>query len=191
MTRIYKRSAANNILSRNRVRSKAIRLIGPVLHNPVSNFERYMNATNKKYVIIGNNQHFRGFAAVKTFPTHLQIELIASNTRPAKRPPAGQAGWGTQLMNAIKNNAKKLGLQSVVVHDPVGSARGFYTKKGYNTASNTSGGTRTMKRKLSPNVSSKRRLSPIRENSPKRARLSPRQSPRSPRSASARGSPSK
>jgi hypothetical protein len=84
MTRIYKNTEANEIIARKYVKKRAIRLIGPVLHDPVRNFQRYMNATNKKYVIIGNNKHFRGFAAVKTFPTHLQIELIASNTRPTK-----------------------------------------------------------------------------------------------------------
>jgi hypothetical protein len=47
-----------------------------------------------------------------------------------------------------------------------------------------------MRRKASPNITSKRKLSPIRESpSPKRAKSSPRRSPRSPRSASARRSP--
>lgn len=183
---------ANTLLKDPKIYNKAVMMSANLFRVPTESVRRYItNKTNKRYAVLNNAGRFRGFAAVKTFPNYLQLELIAANTRLNKRPPAGQPGWGTRLMNAIKNNAKKLGLKRVVIHDPVYNAREFYKKRKYCNMSATSGGCDRMKLNLSPNVTSKRRLSPNRENSPKRAKLSPRQSPRSPRSASARRSPSK
>jgi len=164
-----------------RWRSKAFGLVSRILGENPSTFNYYLTNANREYVILNNRKKFRGFAVVKNFPNKVQLELIGTNTRP------GQKGWGRHLMNAIRKNA---GRRNVVIHDPVSGARGFYKHVGYNTASNTTGGTSTMRRKASPNIMSKRKLSPIRESpSPKRAKSSPRRSPRSPQSASARRSP--
>lgn len=182
---IIKRGPSSRLQSR--WRSKAFGLVSRIINGNPATFNYYLTTANREYVILNNRKKFRGFAVVKNFPNKVQLELIGTNTRPNKRPPTGQKGWGSQLMNAIRKNA---GRRNVRVHDPVSGARGFYKHLGYNTASNTSGGTSTMRRKASPNIMSKRKLSPIRESpSPKRAKSSPRRSPRSPRSASARRSP--
>jgi len=175
---------ANKLFRDPKIFNKAVMMSANLFMIPSQSVRSYLNKSSRRYAVLDNAGRFRGFAAVKNYPNHLQLELIAANTRPNKRPPAGQPGWGTRLMNAIKNNAKKLGLKRVVVHDPVENAREFYRKRKFNNMSATSGGTNRMKLNLSPNVASKLR-------SPKKAKLSPRQSPRSPRSASARRSPSK
>jgi hypothetical protein len=171
-------------------RSKAYGLVSRILGNSPEMFNNFLMGANREYVILSNNKHFRGFAVVRNNKNDVIVNLIGANTRPSKRPPAGQKGWGTQLMRAIQTNARKGG-RSVRVHDPVFSANGFYRHLGYNTASNTSGGRRTMRRYPSPSPSAtSRRLSPIAEKS-NSGGSSRRQSPRSPRSASARRSPSK
>ena len=152
-------------------RSKAYGLVSRILGNSPEMFNNYLMGANREYVILSNNKHFRGFAVVRNNKNNVIVNLIGANTRTSKRPPAGQKGWGTQLMRAIQSNARKGG-RSVRVHDPVYSANGFYRQLGYNTASNTSGGTRTMRRYPSPSPTSRRRLSPIAENSPKKARSS-------------------
>jgi N-acetylglutamate synthase-like GNAT family acetyltransferase len=168
-------------------RNKAYGLVSSILDD-TNHFNQFLRNANRNYVILNNKKHFRGFATVTNWKNIVQVELIGTNTK--RRPNTGK-GWGSLLMNAIKNNAKKKGVTRVKVHDPVSGARGFYRKLGYNTASNTFGGTRTMKRRVSPpSPQSRLRLSPIKE-SPTKAKSSPRRSPQSPLSASARGSPSK
>ena len=167
-------------------RNKAYGLVSSILDDN-NHFNQFLENANRNYVIL-DKKNFRGFATVTNWKNIVQVELIGTNTK--QRPKTGK-GWGSLLMNAIKNNARKKGMKRVKVHDPVSGARGFYRKLGYNTASNTFGGTHTMKRRVSPpSPQSRLRLSPIKE-SPTRVKSSPRRSPRSPRSASARGSPSK
>ena len=164
-------------------RSKAFNLVANVLGHNAKYFNNFLMKANREYVILNNTKKFRGFAVVRNNKGEVVVDLIGANTRPHKRPPAGQKGWGTQLMNAIQKNARKTG-RPVRIHDPVWMARGFYEGLGYNTASNTTGGRETMRRYPSPSPSPTSR----RTNSGGSSR---RQSPKSPRSASARGSPSK
>ena len=159
-------------------RKPAYKLVSQILGYNPQLFNNFLLAANREYAILNNNKHFRGFAVVRNKNGEVIVDLIGANTRPHKRPPAGQKGWGTQLMHAIRKNAGK---RPVRVHDPVPLARGFYTHLGYATASNTTYGTRTMRRRASP-ASPQSRLRSIPENK------SPRKSPRSP---SVRRSPSK
>ena len=171
-------------------RSKAFNLVSQILGNNAELFNHFLLNANREYVILNNNKKFRGFAVVRNKNGEVIVDLIGANTRPWRRPPAGQKGWGTQLMRAIQKNARKGG-RAVRVHDPVLGARGFYAHLGYNSASNTTGGTRTMRRYPSPSPTSRRRLSPVAENRTNSGGSSRRQSPRSPRSASARATPSR
>ena len=156
---------ANRLLRDPKIYNKAVMMSANLFMVPTEAVRRYITKkTNRRYAVLDNAGRFRGFAAVKTFPNYLQLELIAANTRKNKRPPAGQPGWGTRLMNAIKNNAKKLGLKRVVIHDPVQNAKEFYKKRKFCNMSNTTGGCERMKLNLSPNVTSKRKLSPINES---------------------------
>ena len=173
---------ANKLLRDPKIYNKAVMMAANLFMVPTEAVRKYITKkTNRRYAVLDNAGRFRGFAAVKNFPNYLQLELIAANTRKNKRPPAGQPGWGTRLMNAIKNNAKNLGFKRVVIHDPVANAKAFYKKRKFCNMSNTTGGCERMKLNLSPNVTSKRKLSPIRE-SPRVRRVTP--SPQ--RSASAR-----
>ena len=168
-------------------RSKAFNLVANVLGHNAKYFNNFLMKANREYVILNNTKKFRGFAVVRNNKGEVIVDLIGANTRPHKRPPAGQKGWGTQLMQAIRKNA---GRRPVRIHDPVWNARGFYEHLGYATASNTSGGTRTMRRRASP-PSPQSRLRAIPENRSNSGGSSRRQSPRSPRSASARATPSR
>jgi len=157
-------------------RSKAFNLVANVLGHNAKYFNKFLLNANREYVILNNNKKFRGFAVVRNNKREVIVDLIGTNQN--SRPPAGQKGWGTQLMRAIQKNARKTG-RPVRVHDPVWTAREFYRGLEYNTASNTTGGRETMRRYPSPSPS------------PNSGGSSRRQSPRSPRSASARRSPSK
>jgi len=168
-------------------RSKAYDLVAHILGHDPELFNHFLINANREYVILNNHKKFRGFATVRNLNGAVSVNLLGANTRPGKRPPLGQKGWGTQIMAAIRKNA---GRRNVIIHDPVSAARGFYTHLGYNTASNTTGGTRTMRRRASP-PSPQSRLRPVPENRSNSGGSSRRQSPRSPRSASARRSPSK
>ena len=168
-------------------RAPAFNLVSQILGNNAQLFNNFLLAANREYVILNNTKKFRGFAVVRNKNGEVIVDLIGANTRPHKRPPAGQKGWGTQLMQAIRKNA---GRTPVRIHDPVWNARGFYEHLGYATASNTSGGTRTMRRRASP-PSPQSRLRAIPENRSNSGGSSRRQSPRSPRSASARATPSR
>lgn len=164
-------------------RSKAYDLVEHILGHDPRVFNKFLMKANREYVILNNKKHFRGFAVVRNTASNVIVDLIGANTRPHKRPPAGQKGWGTQLIRAIQKNAKNGG-RAVVIHDPVWPANNIYKYKWeYNTASNTTGGTRTMRRYPTPPTPQSR--------SPNSGGSSRRQSPRSPRSASARRSPSK
>ena len=189
MIEIRKLSGSSSLSQKPRAYKKAFGYVSRILGGSKISFNNYFKNANREYIIV-SNKTLRGFALVKNTPTEVVLELLGTNQRTNKKPPAGQKGWGRQLMNEIRKNA---GQKVVRIHDPVWGARGFYKHLGYNTASNTKNGTSTMKRKPSPNVTSRRRLSPVPENapSPKRVKLSHRQSPRSPRSASARASLSK
>ena len=189
MIEIKKLTGTNSLSRKPKAYNGAFGYVSKILHDNKNFFNSFFENANREYIIV-NKKKMRGFALVRNTPNEVVLELLGTNQRPNKKPPAGQKGWGRQLMNEIRKNA---GQKVVRIHDPVLRARGFYKHLGYNTASNTTGGTSTMKRKPSPNVTSKRRLSPIRENepSPKRVKSSPQRSPRSPRSASARASPSK
>jgi len=169
-------------------RSKAFNLVSHILGNNAQLFNNFLLKANREYVILNNHKNFRGFAVVRNKNGEVVVDLIGADRRLSKRPPAGQKGWGTQLMNAIQKNARKKG-RPVRVHDPVWNARGFYEHLGYATASNTSGGTRTMRRYPSPSPTS--RLRPVPENKSNSGGSSRRQSPKSPRSASARATPSR
>jgi hypothetical protein len=160
-------------------RKPAYKLVSQILGYNPELFNNFLLAANREYAILNNNKHFRGFAVVRNKNGEVVVDLIGANTRPHKRPPAGQKGWGTQLMQAIRKNAGK---RPVRIHDPVALARGFYTRLGAQSASNTTYGTRTMRLRASP-ASPQSRLRTIPENK------SPRR--KSPRSPSVRRSPSK
>ena len=159
MVAIHKGNRAQKTLAKSSIRKKAEKFSENLFVSSKASVPQYISNANRLYAIADNNRKFRGFATVVKKPNALSLELIAVNTNRTKRIP-GQRGWGTRLMNEIKNNAKKMGFKRVIVHNPVWNAKNFYKKLGYNNISMTSGGTNRMARNLSPNVTSKRRNSP-------------------------------
>ena len=75
-------------------RAPAFNLVSQILGNNAQLFNNFLLAANREYVILNNTKKFRGFAVVRNKNGEVIVDLIGANTRPHKRPPAGQKGWG-------------------------------------------------------------------------------------------------
>ena len=101
----------------------AFNLVRGILQKNRNNFETYLRARIRNYVI-KNNGVFKGFAFLekhKTDPSAIMLTLIATTSEPGK-------GYGRALMNRIVADVRRKGFRRLVIHDPLPGVRKFYEK---------------------------------------------------------------
>lgn len=119
---------------------------------------------SKNYLLMNNNgKTLLGFAFVQDpFGNGMnRITLIGAKQVYNKNGKKVSTGYGSQIMNAIYNNAKAANRSGVMVNTPVSNAIEFYKKKGYAQKQ----GSKHMYRYATPKSSPKRkRASPNRKS---------------------------
>jgi len=106
--------------------SRAFKLLKNSIGTKRSYFDKMrLTGRNKNYLLLNNNgTTVLGFAFVAKPGNNgmARVTLLATNRK---------KGYGTQIMNAIFNNAKAEGLRGVTIYQAVLQAQGFYEKLGY------------------------------------------------------------
>jgi hypothetical protein len=155
------------------IRNQAFRLVEIPLGMTRGHFSSYRINRNRNYLLLNNNGNtLLGFAFVENPRVGNRMNhltLLATKQVYNKNGKKVRTGYGSQIMNALYNNAKAAGRSGVHVNHAAPSAVKFYKKKGYVENNNTW----NMRRYVTP------KSSPVRSpSSAKRKRGSPnRKSP--------------
>ena len=164
-----KRGTNNKPALRRRYENAAFAFVREILSNNRKEFQYFLNNRGQNYTL-KNQGVLKGFAILGHNKANgtVVLGLIGTSAEAGK-------GYGTALMKRIRNNARNRGVPMVVIHDPVGPARGFYKKFGATSAVKArSNATSLMhlptgvKRKRSPSPTSRRQATPNRQRSPSR-----------------------
>ena len=147
------------------IRRQAFELTRIPLNFAYSNFTLYRENRKRNYLLLNNNgKTVLGFAFVED-PVYgnnfNHLTLIATKQVYNALGKKLRTGYGSQIMNAIYNNAKARGRNGVEINHAVLNAIKFYRKKGYN---NVLGSPHSMRRYATP------RSSPTSSPSKKRKR---------------------
>ena len=179
-----KRGTRNKPALKSQYENKAYEFVKGILWNRPQ-FNGFLSGRWRNYAL-KNQGNLKGFAVLSEPRTNGSwvLELIGTEATPGK-------GYGKALMNRIKNNAARKGSKLVIIHDPVGPARGFYRKLGATSVTKQLSNMTSLmrlptgaKRKRSASPTSRRRATPNRQRSP--SRPSPKQPSSSPRSSARR-----
>ena len=110
---------------------------------------------NKNYLLLNNNgKTLLGFAFVQDpFGNGMNRITLIGAKQVYKNGKKVSTGYGSQIMNAIYNNAKAANRSGVMVNTVVQRARPFYIKKGYTPMPKS----RHMHRLITPKSSPKRK----------------------------------
>ena len=158
----YKKSRFENS---NNIQNQAFKLVEIPLGLTRRYFARYMKERNRNYLLLNNNgTTVLGFGFVEgpQFGNRTNHVTLLATKQIYKNGKKVRTGYGSNIMNAIYNNAKARGRNGVTINHAASSAVGFYKKKGYVRNNNSW----NMRRLITPKSSPKRkRASPNRSSS--------------------------
>jgi len=164
MPKLIRENRNSLIENSNNIRNQAFKLVEIPLGLSRGHFSSYRRSRDKNYLLMNNNgTTVLGFAFVenpKVGNRMNHLTLLATKQVYNKNGKKVRTGYGSQIMNALYNNAKAAGRSGVHVNHAVSSAVKFYKKKGYVENNNTWNMRRYVTPKSSPVSAKRKRGSP-------------------------------